>query len=68
MLTVESLRHGFRDGMCAKIIREHRRPRDGLQECPMRAEHRHEREDETDFADADEHIGKLNCRRRSAST
>ena len=50
MFAVESFRHGFFDGVRAKIIREHRRPRDRLQQCPMRAEHRHEREDERDFA------------------
>jgi hypothetical protein len=39
-----------------------------LQHSPMRAEHRHEREDEKDFADADEHETKLNRRCRSASS
>ena len=38
-----------------KIVREHRRPRDGLQQRPMRAEHRHEREDEKNFAEPLEH-------------
>ena len=59
MFAVESFRHGFCDGLCAKIVREHRRPRDGLQQRPMRAEHRHEREDEKNFANTDEHKIKL---------
>ena len=41
--------------MAAKIVREHRRPRDRLQQRPMRAERRHKREDEKNFANADEH-------------
>ena len=50
-----------------EIVREHRRPCDGLQRRPMRAQHRREREDEKDFAEPLEHINKLNCRRKSAS-
>jgi len=60
MVAVESFRHGFFNRVRAKIIREHRRPRDGLQQRPMRAKHRREREDEKDFANAHEHADKLN--------
>jgi hypothetical protein len=59
MFAVESVRDGHRDGVCAKIVREHRCPREGLKQRPMCAEHRRERENETDFADADEHKIKL---------
>ena len=45
MIAIKSFRHGFLDRLRAKIVREHRRPRDRLQQCPMRAEHRRERED-----------------------
>ena len=68
MIAVESFRHGFFDGLRAKIIREHRRPRNGLQQSPMRSEHRREREDEKDFSKPLEHADKLNRRRKSART
>jgi len=55
MVSIEGFRHGFFDGLCAKIISEHRRPRDGLQQRPMRSEHRHERDDEENFAKPNEH-------------
>lgn len=55
MIAVESFRHGFPGRMCAKIIREHRRPRDGLENRPMRAEHRHKRNNQEKFSEADEH-------------
>ena len=67
MIAVESFRHGFCDGLLAKIIRKHRRPRDGLQQRPMRAKHRREREDEKDFAEPLEHADKLNRLRQIAS-
>jgi hypothetical protein len=43
-----------------KIVRQHRRPRDGLQQRPMRAEHCYEREDEENFSEPLEHADKLN--------
>ena len=67
MVAVESFRHGLLDGVRAKIVREHRRPRDGLQQRPMRAKGRRERNDEANFSDSDEHENKLNRRCRSAS-
>ena len=51
-----------------EIVRNHRRPRDGLQQRPMRAEHRREREDEKDFTDANEHADKLNAFYKIART
>ena len=60
MVAVKSFRHGFFDGMCAKIVGEHRRPRDGLQQRPMRAEDCHKRDDEENFANTNEHADKLN--------
>ncbi len=60
MIAVKSFRHGFFDALRAKIVREHRRPRDRLQQRPMRAKHRREREDEKDFAEPLEHADKLN--------
>ena len=67
MLAVKSLRHGLGDGMYAKIVREHRRPCYSLQQRPMRAQHRHEREDEQDFTEPLEHADKLNRFRQIAS-
>ena len=67
MIAVESFRHGLCDGLLAKIVREHRRPRDGLQQRPMRAEHRHERENEENFAEPLEHPDKLNLQSKTAS-
>jgi len=67
MIAIKSFRHGFFDILIAKIVREHRRPRDGLQQRPMCSEHRHEREDEKKFAEPLEHMNKLNCFRQIAS-
>lgn len=55
MFAVESIRHSYLDGMCAKIVREHRRPRDRLQQRPMRAKHRYKRKYDKDFAEPDGH-------------
>ena len=67
MVAVESFFHGGLKRTRMKIIREHRRPRDCLQQRPMRAEHRREREDEENFAKPLEHANKLNCHLKNAS-
>jgi len=40
MFAVERSRHGLVQRRCPKIVREHRRPGDRLQDDPMRAGHR----------------------------
>ena len=67
MLAVERVRHRFVESVRAKIVREHRRPRDRLQRGPMRAGCRDERNDHEDFADPDGHRGKLNLQSETAS-
>ena len=59
MLAIERLRHGFGDGLRAKIVRKHRRPRNRLQHGPMRVRRRDEREDHKDFTEPDEHGSTL---------
>ena len=60
MLAVKGVRHRLGDGVRAKIVRQHRRPRHGLQHGPMRIRRRDEREDHRPFAEPDEHRVKLN--------
>lgn len=55
MVAIESLRDSLGDRLRAKIIREHRRPRNRLQKCPVRTRRRHERDDHKHFAEPDEH-------------
>lgn len=55
MFAVESFRHGLFDGVGAKIVREHRRPRHGLQANPVQSGRRNEGDNHAEFAEADEH-------------
>jgi hypothetical protein len=56
MLAIESPDQGFGEGMGAQIVGQHRRPGNGLQQGPLRAEHDHEHKDNQRFANFYQHI------------
>ena len=55
MFAVERLDHRVMEGTGLEIIREHRRPRDCLEKCPMPAEHHRQRENNKDSANSGKH-------------
>jgi len=59
MLAIERLHHRVAERTGLKVVREHGRPGDGLQQRPVCAEHRHQRNDHEHFAKPDKHTGTL---------
>jgi hypothetical protein len=47
--------------MIVQVVREHRRPRDGLQQHPMRSERDRQPNNNDNFSEPDEHEGTLGC-------
>lgn len=50
VLAVEGFRHGIVEGTRLEVAGKHRRPGDGLEKRPMRAEGGYERENDQNFA------------------
>ena len=50
MLAIECFGHRLAERAGLEIVREHRRPGDGLQQRPMRADSGYERENDQNFA------------------
>ena len=59
MLAIESLCHGIMEGTGLEVAGQHRRPGDGLEKRPMRAEGGDKRENDQNFAKPQEHEGSL---------
>ena len=55
MLAIEGALHSLSQRSVTQIVREHRRPRDGLQHGPMRAGRRQQRDDQQDVAESGKH-------------
>ena len=67
MLAVKRALYRLGERAGAPVVCEHRRPRDGLQHCPMRSRRREQRDDQKNVAEPLEHIAKLNCADKIAS-
>jgi len=61
MFAVERFDHSVMEGAGLEIVREHRRPGNGLEKCPMPAEHCHQRQSDKNFAGTDKHDGTFRC-------
>lgn len=59
MLAIERLGKGRADGFRLEILREHVRPRDGLQYSPMPAGRAEQRDDQQDMAETNEHAASI---------
>ena len=59
MFAVKRVGHGLGERTRAQVVRQHRRPCDGLQHGPMRAGGRDQRHNHTTFSKPREHNGKL---------
>ena len=65
MLSVKGFRYRLVKRSGLQVARQHGRPRDGLQQRPMRAQPRDERKDEQNFSQTDEH--SVNLKRPGAT-
>ena len=59
MRAIESFGERFADGFSLEIVREHVRPRDGLQHSPMPTRRAEQREDQKDMAETNEHSASI---------
>lgn len=67
MFAVERTPHSFSEGRSPKVVREHRCPRHGLEQCPMRACRANQRENQQSMANPLEHAATIhqNCAAKS---
>lgn len=68
MPAVKSLRHRVAEGAGLEVARQHRRPGNRLQQSPMRAETRHQRENDHDLAKPNNHNSSLLLRSTTSTS